>query len=336
MTPPSFGASLKKTDGTPKMQEALFHRKYARPTVDVIFKRVFGTEKNKACLISLLNAILNLEIEDLTLENTDLPKDLELEKSIRLDVLARLKTGERVDIEIQVANEGDTEKRSLFYWAKLYASQQLAGKPYSALVPVYAVFILDFLWLKKNSEFSNTFLLKNKETNENLFTENQMLQLHFIELPKFQETSTIPHSNLERWMLFLKTQNDTLLEELQMADPALNLAVSEIEVAKMTPTERYWYEAKLAGMSDEASRHEYATKLGEEKGREEGKEIGEHRERLKRLTKQSQKRFPKLSQITLEKIFVLNSEQLDQQLDLILDYNSKQEFEDAIAALPVK
>ncbi len=155
-----------------------------------------------------------------------------------------------------------------------------------------------------------------------------MLQLHFIELPKFQETSSIPHSNLERWMLFLKTQNDKLLEELQMADPALDLAVSEIEVAKMTPTERYWYEAKLAGMSDEASRLEYATKLGEEKGI--------HRERLEILTEFSQKRFPNLSQKTLAKIFMLNSEQISQQLKLILDYKSKKEFEDAIAALPVK
>ena len=172
------------------MQEALLPRKYARPTVDVIFKRVFGTEKNKACLISLLNAILNLEIED------------------------------------------------------------------------------------------------------------------------------------------LKTQNDKLLEELQMADPTLDLAVSEIEVAKMTPAERHWYEARLAGMSDKASQLEYATKQGMEKGI--------HRERLERLTKQSQKRFPNLSQQTLAKIFMLNDEQLDQQLDLILDYNSKKEFEEAIAALPVK
>ena len=121
-----------------------------------------------------------------------------------------------------------------------------------------------------------------------------------------------------------------------MADPTLDLAVSEIEVAKMTPAERYWYEAKLAGMSDKASQLEYATKLGMEQGMEQGMEKGIHRERLERLTKQSQKRFPNLSQQTLAKIFMLNDEQLDQQLDLILDYNSKKEFEEAIAALPVK
>jgi hypothetical protein len=139
-------------------------------------------------------------------------------------------------------------------------------------------------------------------------------------------------------MLFLKTQNDKLLEELQMADPTLDLAVSEIEVAKMTPEERYWYEAKLAGMSDKASQLEYATKLGMEKGREEVREALEkgRLKLLEKLIKLAQKRFPNLEQKTLSKIFMLSDVQLDQQFDSILDYNSKQEFEAVIAALPVK
>ena len=112
-----------------------------------------------------------------------------------------------------------------------------------------------------------------------------------------------------------------------MSNRTFKPIVCEIELAKMTPTERYWYEAKLAGMSDEASRLEYATKLGREEGRVQ---------RLEILTNQAQKRCPNLSQETQAKIFMLNDEQLYQQLDLILDYNSKNEFEDAIAALPVK
>ncbi len=123
-----------------------------------------------------------------------------------------------------------------------------------------------------------------------------------------------------------------------MADPTLDLAVSEIEVAKMTPEERYWYEAKLAGMSDKASQLEYATKLGMEKGREEVREALEkgRLKLLEKLIKLAQKRFPNLEQKTLSKIFMLSDVQLDQQFDSILDYNSKQEFEAVIAALPVK
>jgi hypothetical protein len=125
-----------------------------------------------------------------------------------------------------------------------------------------------------------------------------------------------------------------------MSNCTFNPIVSEIELAQMTPAERNWYEARLAGMSDEASRLEYVAKQGFEEGYkigyEEGYKIGVHEALLEILTMLSQKRFPGLSQETLAKIFLLNSEQLDKQLDLILDYNSKQEFEDAIAALPVK
>jgi hypothetical protein len=65
-------------------------RKYAKPTVDFIFKRVFGSEQGKPALISLLNAILNFEIVSVTLENPELTKDALLEKGARLDVFARI------------------------------------------------------------------------------------------------------------------------------------------------------------------------------------------------------------------------------------------------------
>ena len=80
--------------------------KYARPTVDYIFKRVFGTEQNKLCLVSFLNALLPLDIVDLDFENTELTKEAEREKGARLDVLALLRTGERVNIEVQVGKRG--------------------------------------------------------------------------------------------------------------------------------------------------------------------------------------------------------------------------------------
>ena len=53
------------------------------PKKDYIFKTLFGREKNKNLLISLLNSILrgNPVIKDLTLHNTELTKILERDKS---------------------------------------------------------------------------------------------------------------------------------------------------------------------------------------------------------------------------------------------------------------
>ena len=143
--------------------------KYARPTVDYIFKRVFGTEENKSCLISFLNSLLCLQIAGLEFENTELAKEAEREKGARLDVLATLQTGEKVNIEVQMGNEGDVDKRSLFYSSRLCAGQEILGKKYSDLVPVYCIFILNFEWFKYNSGFAQSFVLKNAKTNAPLF-----------------------------------------------------------------------------------------------------------------------------------------------------------------------
>ena len=304
--------------------------KYARPTVDYIFKRVFGTEQNKSCLISLLNSLLPIDIKDLNFENTELPKEAKREKGARLDVLATLKTGEKVNIEVQVADDGDVDKRSLFYSSRLYGGQEILGKEYSELVPVYSIFILDFEWFTNEPGFAHSYVLKNKKTNAVLFSEREMMELHFLEIPKYQETRVVPNSILEKWMLFFKTQNEKVLEELQMTDKSFDKAVSALEVAKMTPAEKRAYEARLAFISDELSRIAFAKRSG----LKEGIEKGAHMSRLQILTKQANKRFPGLSAETQSKIFMLSDEHLEQQLDLIFDYQSKQEFENAIAALP--
>lgn len=43
-----------------------------KPKNDFVFKKIFGDSQNKDLLISLLNAILEESINDVTLENTEL------------------------------------------------------------------------------------------------------------------------------------------------------------------------------------------------------------------------------------------------------------------------
>ena len=79
------------------------------PKQDYIFKNIFGVEKNKKLLLSLLNAILdgNPHINDLTMRNTEISKILKEDKTTRLDVRARTDTGIEIDIEIQCQNTGE-------------------------------------------------------------------------------------------------------------------------------------------------------------------------------------------------------------------------------------
>src|SRR5262245_41869169 len=105
------------------------------PRVDIAFKKIFGVEENKDLLISLINSIVSEEdqVSEVTLLNPYNPKNFRSDKLSVLDIKAKGKNGKLFNIEIQVSDEGDYDKRALFYWAKLYTEQLQNGQDYSQL-----------------------------------------------------------------------------------------------------------------------------------------------------------------------------------------------------------
>ena len=82
---------------------------------DYIFKRVFGAEKNKKLLISLINSILqgNPTVTDLELRNSEMSKILRNNRTIHLDIKAEIGRRQFVNIEIQVKNTGEIIDRAI-------------------------------------------------------------------------------------------------------------------------------------------------------------------------------------------------------------------------------
>ena len=95
------------------------------PRVDIAFKKIFGVEENKDLLILLINSIVSAEdqISDVTLLNPYNAKNFKKDKLSILDIKAEGASGERFNIEIQISDEADYNKRALYYWAKLYTEQ---------------------------------------------------------------------------------------------------------------------------------------------------------------------------------------------------------------------
>src|SRR3990167_4542614 len=95
------------------------------PRVDIAFKKIFGVEENKDLLILLINSIVSKEdqVSDVTLLNPYNPKNFKSDKLSVLDIKAKGVEGKRFNIEIQISNEADYNKRALYYWAKLYTEQ---------------------------------------------------------------------------------------------------------------------------------------------------------------------------------------------------------------------
>ena len=92
---------------------------------DFIFKKIFGEKGNEDILISFINAVLKrtnkepiIEIE--IIDNKQLTKEVINDKTGIIDVRARTAKGENVDIEVQLTDQGNMDKRTLFYWGKMY------------------------------------------------------------------------------------------------------------------------------------------------------------------------------------------------------------------------
>ena len=94
-----------------------------KPLNDFIFKKVFGEKGNEDILISFINAVLKrtkkepiVEVE--IIENKQLTKELILDKTGIIDVRAKTSKGENIDIEVQLTDQGNMDKRTLFYWER--------------------------------------------------------------------------------------------------------------------------------------------------------------------------------------------------------------------------
>ncbi|MFV9930654.1 MAG: Rpn family recombination-promoting nuclease/putative transposase [Rickettsia endosymbiont of Haemaphysalis japonica] len=127
--------------------------------VDLAFKKIFGVEENKDLLISLINSIVSEkdQIVEVTLLNPYNPKNFKADKLSILDIKAKSESSKRYNIEIQVADESDYDKRALYYWAKMYTEQLKEGSDYAALNTTIGIHILNFTSITDTDKYHNAF-----------------------------------------------------------------------------------------------------------------------------------------------------------------------------------
>ena len=111
-------------------------KKLLDPKNDIVFQKLFGCEKNAALLIDLLNAILKEQLSSqiTSVEFLDRKMDTQniLDEKIGiLDVRVKSNDGSAINIEIQLVNQYNMIKRTLFYLSKMYLSQIAKGKNYN-------------------------------------------------------------------------------------------------------------------------------------------------------------------------------------------------------------
>lgn len=122
----------------------------------------------------------------------------------------------------------------------------------------------------------SSYHLTEDETGYRL---TDILEVYFLEIPKlFDEDIEINENDpIVQWMEFLNGKSKGVMEMLAEKNKDIKKAYGLLQIISRDEKARMLYEAKYAEISDQRTRIKFA----EEKGREEGIDIGENRKAIR-------------------------------------------------------
>lgn len=247
-------------------------KEYLSPKSDLIFKMIFGDEKNVDILTAFLKSVLNISIDEyqeLKIVDPHLKLYTPNDKLGVLDIKIITKNGISIDIEIQIVNVPQMRERIVFYTSKMITEQISKGESYEHIKKVISIVITDYTLIKENSDYHNTYRLYDKITGSE-FTD--VLEINTLELSKLPQNED--KSELWNWLAFLKSKKEEEFKMIAQKSPELNKAVCVL--AQLSQDEK----TKLLAEEQEKAQKDYnacikgAYDSGIEKGIEKGMEKG--------------------------------------------------------------
>jgi hypothetical protein len=101
---------------------------------------------------------------------------------------------------------------------------------------VVAINLIYFNYFQ-SADYRRSFELKEDGTLEPY--KDDLLRLHFFEMPKFknleQNGKIVPNDRMAKWLGFLTNTDDTRWDEMAKQDPMLELSVEKLRLASMDP-----------------------------------------------------------------------------------------------------
>ena len=243
-----------------------------KPLNDFIFGKTFGEKGDEEQLLSLLNAILAktkhkklVKIE--IVEHRTFTAEIVGDKTSILDIRAVAEDGIRINIEVQLRDYGNMDRRSLFYWSREFAGGLAKGEDYSLLSNVIAINIVNFEAVAVD-DFHTVFHLWEDTHRDCLLTD--ALEIHFIDMKKFKALpdKDIKNNSLHRWLTFFdQNVSDDTLKELMAMDTAIYKANEKMEfLANDKEVLRLYHLREMAQID-----YDSGMRKAKDEGRTEGK-----------------------------------------------------------------
>jgi predicted transposase/invertase (TIGR01784 family) len=253
--------------------------RYINPLTDFGFKRLFGSEPNKALLIDFLNVLLpqHHRVEDLDYRNSEHVGNTPIDRKAIFDIYCQGVGGDRFIVEIQKAKQDYFKDRSVYYASFPIQEQGKKGNWDYKLAPVYGVGVLDFIF--DDHQDDPTLLHRVELKNQRCEVFYDKLKFIYVELPKFNKTAEELETQLDRWLFLLKHLPNLDEPPKSLQGEVFNLLFRIAELANFTRQELDAYESSLKYYRDLKNVMDTCTRTGLEQGREEERLLNLQRQR---------------------------------------------------------
>ena len=230
----------------------MFIAKLLNPKLDYVFKRIFGSVGNEKITKSFLEAITKEKITDIKLDcNPITEKDLYDDKISILDIKAKINNNINCNIEMQIVDRKNIEKRILYYWSKMYTSSIKKGEDFDKLEKGIVILISDYNLekLSKIEKYITKWNIREEETPKVILTD--MLEIYIIELRK--ASKDLNSSKLNAWLKFINNP-----EEKPKMDESKEIIEARRILQDMSSTkrERYLAEQREKWIMDKHAIHD--------------------------------------------------------------------------------
>jgi len=234
---------------------------------DTLFKMLFV--KHQDLLQKLVAVLLGIPLESIQqfiIRNPDITPEAIGEKFCRLDI-NMIVNGQRVDLEIQICNEGDYPERVMFYWAREFSSALSTGQSYSMLPRTIVISIIDFSLFGCKEFYS--FFQPLEVTRHTLLSDK--MGFRFFELTKLPDDINGKDSLL-LWLSLFKADTEEDLEKIRaMEVPEMEQAINAYYTITASSEFRELERLREKARHDEAQALHHAKQEGKLEGRLEGK-----------------------------------------------------------------
>ena len=228
---------------------------------DTLFKMLFV--KHPDLLKQLVSELLAIRLDSIgqfTITNSEIPPENLGDKFCRLDI-NMIVDGQRVNLEIQVRNEGDFIERAMYLWAREFSSALLAGKNYSLLPRTIFISIIDFN-LFNCKEFHSVFL-PLEATRHTLLSDK--MAIYFYELNKLPKEISVDNMLL-LWLSLFKAETEEELKKINaLGVPVMEQAITAYKSISASPAFREIERLRSKARHDEAQALYNAEKKAEKR-----------------------------------------------------------------------